>query len=321
MNRIVILNQSFRNWIVEATFTEAAEALNVEIEKIFVPDIDMNLRNFLYKKKIRSLKGKENTHIWIACHRMLSEFGGKILPSYIDSSASNILITHINPDEKEKFIEKSLDRFARIFCYNKTDALFLKKTGISSEKIIPLGGAINRAVFYPKHNNNQSEDLFENYVLIAGDCKPRKRPSLIFQVAEMMPDQKFVFHGDGWHKNSPEVLKSRKNVLFLEFDSVVHPKLMREASVYLNLSLLEGGPFTTLEALASGTPVVLTDVGWNREYVTEVNGIILSVNADVEEIVRAIHIVKKRKKVLSNLDLIFGKAKWETLGALLYNKL
>jgi len=47
------------------------------------------------------------------------------------------------------------------------------------------------------------------------------------------------------------------------------PELMAESDVYLNVSLFEGMPLTLLEAMASGLPIVATDVPGNRELVED----------------------------------------------------
>ncbi|WP_435418774.1 glycosyltransferase family 4 protein [Parerythrobacter aurantius] len=47
------------------------------------------------------------------------------------------------------------------------------------------------------------------------------------------------------------------------------PDLMTGSDVYLNVSLFEGMPLTLLEAMASGLPIVATDVPGNRELVED----------------------------------------------------
>ncbi len=47
------------------------------------------------------------------------------------------------------------------------------------------------------------------------------------------------------------------------------PELMQESDLYLNVSLYEGMPLTLLEAMASGLPIVATDVPGNRELVED----------------------------------------------------
>lgn len=59
-----------------------------------------------------------------------------------------------------------------------------------------------------------------------------------------------------------------ETVVFLGERSDV-PARMREADLYLNTSLYEGMPLTLLEAMASGLPIIASDVPGNRELVDE----------------------------------------------------
>lgn len=66
------------------------------------------------------------------------------------------------------------------------------------------------------------------------------------------------------------------------------PELMRASDLYLNVSLYEGMPLTLLEAMASGLPIVATDVPGNRELVENgLNGLKASLG-DAETIARTI---------------------------------
>ena len=93
---------------------------------------------------------------------------------------------------------------------------------------------------------------------------------------------------------------------------------MRNASVYLSLSKLEGGPYSTVEAMASGTPVVVTSTGWNPEIVNNSNGILLPLEVNVSQVVSAIETTIRLKEKVRGFDLIEGKFSWEQLGRSIY---
>ena len=60
------------------------------------------------------------------------------------------------------------------------------------------------------------------------------------------------------------------------------PELMRQASIFVRPSTLEGMPLTVLEAMASGLPVIATPVGGTPELVEDgVNGYLVPVDDHV----------------------------------------
>ena len=75
------------------------------------------------------------------------------------------------------------------------------------------------------------------------------------------------------------------------------PDLMRESDLYLNVSLYEGMPLTLLEAMASGLPIIATDVPGNRELVTDGENGQKAPLGDAQAIARTI------AQALSNADL------------------
>ena len=93
---------------------------------------------------------------------------------------------------------------------------------------------------------------------------------------------------------------------------------MRNATVYLSLSKLEGGPYTTVESMASGTPVVVTSTGWNPEIVNDSNGILVPIEVNINQVIAAIKTTMLLKEKVRGFDLIEGKFSWEQLGRSIY---
>ncbi|MEM7666571.1 MAG: glycosyltransferase [Pseudomonadota bacterium] len=75
------------------------------------------------------------------------------------------------------------------------------------------------------------------------------------------------------------------------------PDLMQDSDLYLNVSLYEGMPLTLLEAMASGLPIVATDVPGNRELIEDGSNGIKAPLGDADAIARAI------SEILGNADL------------------
>ena len=317
IKRIVILEESYRNWILDATFTESAEAIGISIEKFFYSTSKVNLQRYFDLKEIKELSKLESAKMWLATHRVLKKFGG-ILPSdCFLPKKSRVLITHLSDEDSDSELFYNLRDFEKILTYNNQIYDRLLNIGFERNQVQVIGGAVNRNVFYPLKKDNLTQ-WPKGFVLIAGDAKPRKRPQLVFEVISLLPDINFVIHGRDWQKYCPTNLLNSPNISFIDFEIVNQPSLMRSANLYLSLSEVEGGPFPTLEALASGTPVVVTNVGWNSEYVKNGTGLILERDATLDDITSAIKNSFALKETVMYKDLIPGEALWYQLGEKVY---
>jgi glycosyltransferase involved in cell wall biosynthesis len=234
----------------------------------------------------------------------------------IDPERVNVFYTHYSESEFTKFEQaKILSKCNKIFTYNSFDKIQLIELGVSEEKIDVVYGGINRKIYFPQISKNT-----EDYVLIAGDCKERKCPDLVFEVISKMQNVNFIIHGGGWDEYCRKFnIPKSTNLKIIDFDFKINPDLMRNASVYLSLSKLEGGPYTTVEAMASGTPVVVTSTGWNPEIINKSNGILLPLEPTMAQIIPAIEQALLLKKKVQHLDLLDGKFSWEQLGRNLYS--
>jgi len=148
--------------------------------------------------------------------------------------------------------------------------------------------------------------------------KTRKNPELLLQTISAMEKTQFILHCDFQNQIVAQDFQELPNVIIKPFKEIRQRKLMREASVYLNLSTTEGGPIGLLESLASGTPVVSTDVGFANEYVDESNGVIVPINAEIDLIVAAIKKGFELKERVKNHDLLNGRLSWKELGNTFY---
>jgi glycosyltransferase involved in cell wall biosynthesis len=161
----------------------------------------------------------------------------------------------------------------RILVQNTNNARMIEQLGFDPKNISVVYGAVDRKFYFPQSASTLKQELF---VLIVGDCKPRKNPKLIERVIDFMPDVKFIIHGKNWQAYTTLGSVPRKNVQILDFQLARNPTLMRTASTVLSLAENEGGPFPLLEALASGTPIVATDTGFSADLISNLNGVLLS---------------------------------------------
>jgi glycosyltransferase involved in cell wall biosynthesis len=253
--------------------------------------------------------------------------GYEVLQFVTESKASmgdgfRLFFTHHNLNFELNNYQQILDRVHTVYTMNQRVSQLLLSTGIEETKIRCVYGAVDREKFFPKAGkaemgtNNFCLHGESEYVLISGDCKERKNPALILSVVKQNPSLNFVIHGRGWENMVRNF--SGSNLTYIKFDSRSHPILMRNASTYLSLSSLEGGPYPTLEALASGTPVVATNTGWNSEVIPDGAGVILPINTGTSEVTTALRYSIERKPKVEGKDLLMGKFTWEELGAALF---
>jgi glycosyltransferase involved in cell wall biosynthesis len=147
---------------------------------------------------------------------------------------------------------------------------YLIASGVSKHAVVRAPGAVSRDIYKPSMAIPDRQ-----FVLFSGDFKYRKNPDLVAKVICSMPDTDFVIHGQNWEIFPPEILNGLPNLKRIDFNLKGQPGLMRQASLYVSLAVVEGGPYPVLEALASGTPVVATDTGFCAEFINDTNGILL----------------------------------------------
>jgi glycosyltransferase involved in cell wall biosynthesis len=304
----------YKGWILEATVRESALASSVPINLVFIP---IRKRNYLrIKDLIKFFRNRkpEGKCLFVNQNTYFKAVKDSIID--IDPEQVSVFYTHYSENEFTKFEQsKILGKCNRVYTYNSFDKIQLIEMGVSEDKIEVVYGGINREVYFPEINKK-----VEPYVLITGDCKERKRPYLVFEVISKMQGTTFIIHGKGWNEYCKKFNISKfTNLKIIDFNLGQNPEIMRNASVYLSLSKLEGGPYTTIEALASGTPVVVTSTGWNPEIVNDSNGVLLPLDVQISKIINAVETTMHLKEKVRGFDLIEGKFTWEKLGRSIYN--
>lgn len=242
-------------------------------------------------------------------HQIIEKFPEEILKD--EKYKKRILLTHFDPSNViPSQLLKHLNDFERILVQN-TDVKnqLLNSAEIdSNNKIQVYYGAVDRSVYYPSNIGEK------DFVLIVGDCKPRKNPRLVSEVISKNPDLNFVIHGKGWSNDrSIQDIMTLKNLKIIPFSLQSNPELMRSAGLLLSLSSLEGGPFPVLESLASGTPVVATKTGFCDEIITPARGQTVSLESGADDISLAIKETLEKFRNKRNVDLLNGQFTWEEL--------
>lgn len=224
-------------------------------------------------------------------------------------------LTHVDhPDDLSSERWKNFVIPDCVITQNRQIASLAQNFGIDKEKILIGFGGVSRTKYFPVSNLGSQAP----FVLIVGDCKPRKNPEFLKKVIIESPNIDFVIHGTGWlnHIFSDKVIP--KNLKLIQFRQDENPRLMREASVLLSVATKEGGPFPVLEALASGTPVVATPTGFCSEIVSAGRGILLSSTPEILDVQRAIMEGFSLKGKVATQDLLDGQLNWDEFGIKLY---
>jgi glycosyltransferase involved in cell wall biosynthesis len=315
----VVLLSSHKGWILEGIARESARAIGIKVKIIFIPQRLKDYLNIMDSINYTFSRQMNKNYLFInqiTYYQALKDKNIKFIPEN-----SYVFYTHKSDVSVSDSVQtKKLSRVKKIFVLNSKIKAELISSGIPEYKLVTVYGAIDRKLYYPTKKFTKNKlSAEDSYVLIIGDCKPRKDPEKLIKVIRTMSDRKFVIHGRGWQEYCANQSIARlENLKILQFIIENNPKLVREASVYLSLSKLEGGPFPTLESLASGTPVVATDTGWNREIIKTGSGTVLSNKYTISEVTKAINQAIKLKSKVKNIDLLNGEFTWTTLGNKLY---
>lgn len=298
-------------WIIGGIFREAAGASSI---------------NPSWKIYSISKKDYLNPKVWAS--KLTPEFGELNIYAHQDTYFSifashskdvkevrnRVFFTHLNDGQsisKEQI--SSLQFCERILVQNGTMEKALISQGISESKIFRAPGAVNRAIFHPS-----KQPLSSKYVLLSGNFKHRKNPELIEKVISSMPDVDFIVHGLNWEEFSLQFRYGYPNLTKLDFNLDNQAHLMRQASLYVSLALIEGGPIPVMEALASGTPVVATNTGFCSEFINKSNGRLLPNPPDLEIVESSIREAICMKESVWDKDLLAGTWQWRDLGELIY---
>jgi len=152
---------------------------------------------------------------------------------------------------------------------------------------------IPNGVYLVQDYNNQHSDKHEDKVqlIILGSLIPRKSVQTALSALACLPtDYLLTIIGDGPEMNSLRMLANSLGIVErVHFVGSVPPEQvstwLKNADVFIASSLSEGRPNAMLEAMATGLPIIATNIPGHRELVTtNVNGNFFAIN-DVDGLV------------------------------------
>jgi len=309
---VVHISNWHTKWIIGGIFREAAAGCALEPKWHVYPT---SKKDFLNPQVLKGWLFPQKGELNIYAHQdtYFSLFASN--PDQLTSSRNRVFFTHFNVWQNPSAFQISSLRYCeRILVQNEAMESYLIAAGVSKHAVVRAPGAVSRDIYKPSMAIPDRQ-----FVLFSGDFKYRKNPDLIAQVICSMPDTDFVIHGQNWEIFPPEILNGLPNLKRIDFNLKGQPGLIRQASLYVSLAIIEGGPYPVLEALASGTPVVATDTGFCAEFINDANGILLPNPSEVSQVQDSIREGLKLKESVWNQDLLNGKWQWKDLGELIFS--
>lgn len=158
----------------------------------------------------------------------------------------------------------------------------IKEFGLSADKCIVTPVPPDNSFFQTLESSRLEEvkkkyGIDKKYIYFIGNLEPRKNLTCLIKAYSMLPDhikkeyQLVLAGGKGWKTEETEkvlqkALDAGENIKRLGFiDQLDSPALYQAAVLFVMPSLYEGFGVPILEAMASGCPVVASDIPVLRE--------------------------------------------------------
>ena len=274
---------------------------NTELAKIY------DLTSFLDQKYwvafINYIIEKENINLILNSN---SKMGYSILP-YIKSKYNNIpIIDYVHMEEwynrnggysrYSSMYKSVIDK--TLVCNENSRKILIDYFGKNEDEVETVYIGVDANKFDPEKYNK--DDLKKKYLgelsnkkILSYICRisEQKRPLLLLEIIAKLKakrqDFKVLVVGDG---NLLNKMKEKAKELNIYDDIIFTGALSNTAEIYaisditINCSLKEGLALTSYESLSMGVPVVSSDVGGQKELITEEVGKIIELMQDENDI-------------------------------------
>lgn len=191
----------------------------------------------------------------------------------------------------EKILSKITDCLITINEEDFNTAIKKKLIGKRIQRIMGIGVDLNKYSIPDEQIKSQLREYYgydeSDFILFfAGEFNYNKHQDLLIRAVKILvneiPTIKLLLAGDGTKQKEYETLVRslgvEKNVLFLGYRNDVSD-LLKITDIAVSSSRREGLPVNILEAMATGLPLVVTNVRGNRDLVDKgVNGYVVEVN-------------------------------------------
>ncbi len=147
---------------------------------------------------------------------------------------------------------------ARIIAVSNGEAAHAERI---TDNVITISNFIDTSQF--SHEKGTDTD---RYIVTCGRISPQKQPSLFNEIARSLPDEQFLWVGDGPLKYQLTEKNITVTGLLPRTEAI---RKVNAASLYIQTSLWEGMPVSILEAMAAGKAVIASDIVGNRDLIED----------------------------------------------------
>jgi glycosyltransferase involved in cell wall biosynthesis len=260
--------------VYESATFERIEAAGVEVRRVAMSRIPYHPVNLAALARIRRIVGFTRPQV-IHAHSSIAGVVARVV-----GAATGVPVVYtphaLASARRYLAVERALGRLtSRFIAVSESEADHVRRLGlVPAERIavIPNGISLEEP---PASRDLRSElGLDSEAPLIGTICRlvPQKAPqafvAVCARVAESRPDAHFLLVGSGVLE--PEISKAAQRAgLASRWHHVPYlpdaSSVLGQLDVFVLVSAFEGGPYTPLEAMRAGTPVVLSDVVGNRD--------------------------------------------------------
>jgi glycosyltransferase involved in cell wall biosynthesis len=262
--------------------------LSILIRRRFSFSYLIELNNFIAKNKIDLIvSSSANAGIYSRFIKLLNK---KVKVIYVSHGWSSIYsggkLTFLYT-----FIEKQLSKISdSILCISKKDFENAKNIiGITDNKLKWITNKIH-PINNRRYLKNQDKTI---KILTIARLEPPKRVDLLIKASKDLNDVELHIVGDGSQKKYLESIKHKNVVFYGEIDAFTN---FNQFDIFSLISDSEGLPLSALEAMSSGMPIILSDVGGCFELI-DGNGVL--VENDIDKISKAIKVCILNQKEFS----------------------
>lgn len=284
--------------------SQRGNALQESFERLDIPVHVLGSRNFYNLRAplavARYIRQHQidivHTHLTYA--DVVGRVVGRAMNRPVVSTLQNVPRNYDRDRRDRSWLERQSARFlaTKLIGVSPTiRELFIREWGIPASRIEMFYNAVpmEQYVQLPAQPSGTADagPLITNI----GRLSPQKAQDLLLDAAKLVlkqrPDARFMIVGQGRLEQALKEQAVRlgiaERVLFTGLRHDI-PAALGESDVFVLSSLWEGLPLTAVEAMAAARPVVLTDVGGNRDLVEDgVHGLIVPPN-DVPALAQAI---------------------------------